>query len=92
MTELFLMLAFTLPLNWQPADDSHEGFVVEEKPEHGGWRDVVKLGRNERRYVVVEERPGLWCYRLKATNQDGESPPTQRYCGRNKENELAKTN
>ena len=75
----------TFNFNWEPADETHDGFILEYNPPgHGNrWEVMLKLSREARNYTVIEHRRGRHCYRWRAFNQDGISPPATQYCGRN---------
>lgn len=75
----------TFNFNWEPADDTHDGFVLEYNPPGQGnrWTVREKLPRDARRHTVTETGKGRHCFRWRAFNQAGQSPPATQYCGRN---------
>ncbi len=82
-----ILSGFTMPLEWRmPTDSNHEGFIVEYKPEKSGWREMLKVSREERSAIITEDRPGQYCYRIRAVNNAGRSGPSQNKCGYNQEN------
>jgi len=83
----FMLSGFIMPLEWiMPEDSNHEHFIVEYKPEHGGWREAQTVPRDWRMTIIEEHRQGQWCYRVRAINGAGRSGPSQIKCGYNEEN------
>jgi hypothetical protein len=81
---LIWLLCTSFTFKWSPHPKSHDDFyVVEYKPEHGGWRDWIKVMKVEgtKIYEVwIEQSTELDCVRVRAINTSGESAPTPRWC------------
>lgn len=82
-----LLVGFTMDLRWFPNSDTHDNFIIEYKPENGGWRLLVRVNRDMRQLTITKEEPGAHCYRVRAEANNeyaiGRSGPSQIQCGFN---------
>jgi hypothetical protein len=78
------LLCTSFAFKWSPHPQSSDDYyMVEYKPEHGGWRDWIKVMWEEGRQIYevwIEQSSQLDCVRVRASNTTGQSGPTRPYC------------
>jgi hypothetical protein len=82
---LIWLLCTSFTYQWSPISESgvDDFYVVEYKPEHGGWRDWIKVVWEEGKQIYevwIEQSSELDCVRVRAINTTGQSGPTRPYC------------
>lgn len=71
----------TLTLNWVDNSDNEDGFKIDRKlTQTGPWAEIGQVGPNITTFADNVTDQQLYCYRVKAFNNAGDSPASNEAC------------